>query len=45
MMRLMKFPVASDGVMPGVFGGSFEKPVTKSGEDIVKFSIQNFGSR
>jgi hypothetical protein len=29
----------------GFFGGSFDEAVTKAGEDIVKFTTQNFGSR
>ncbi|TAM01739.1 MAG: hypothetical protein EPN70_18715 [Paraburkholderia sp.] len=28
----------------GFFGGSYEEAVTKAGEDIVKYTIQNFGS-
>ncbi|RQR23995.1 hypothetical protein DIE23_34375 [Burkholderia sp. Bp9143] len=32
-------------VSSGFFGGSFDEAVTKAGEDIVKFTIQNFGAR
>jgi hypothetical protein len=37
----MKFTVASDGLMPGFFGGSFENAVTKADDGIVKLAIQN----
>jgi len=45
------FPLQSYRVGPyaaggsGFFGGSFDEAVTKAGEDIVKFTVQNFGSR